>query len=340
MEAYFYEHRMNIEFIGKRERKNKMKKIRIIITSVLMVMALMVAPFGASASAADLEFGMPYFLSFNGVITGVSQRTDGSIFVSLENEETGMLMNFVVNEKTYMVSTAPVEGAKATGYFYANRPAIMIYPPQQTAIVMEVNPATDRVTHVNRFDENLISYDNSLRIISTSTTQVINQRNETFVGDLRNRDLVVIYNVATFSIPAQTTPIKVIVLDREVSLEVRDASELDMVVNNKIISAPDAYYNQSGVLMVPLRAVAQELGYSVMWEHSAKIVFLDNTIAVYVDRDYYTYARMAPIQLGTAAENHKGIVYVPLSFFTEVMRLNNAYVFEGQIVIDNLEKMN
>jgi hypothetical protein len=49
--------------------------------------------------------------------------------------------------------------------------------------------------------------------------------------------------------------------------------------------------------------------------------------------------KMAPIQLGTAPAIVEGKTFVPLSFFKEVTRLNNAYVFESQIVIDNGERM-
>jgi len=89
--------------------------------------------------------------------------------------------------------------------------------------------------------------------------------------------------------------------------------------------------------MVPLRAVAEALDYEVRWEDATRSIYLNNVISLSIGNDYYTYARMAPIELGVAPVIVDGLTYVPLSFFREVVRMNNAIFFEGRIEIDNLE---
>ena len=95
----------------------------------------------------------------------------------------------------------------------------------------------------------------------------------------------------------------------------------------------------NGKVYVPIRAIAEALGFTVHWDEAARMVVLNNFITFEPGKDYYTYARMAPIELGTAPVLTNGSTYVPLSFFTEVARVNNAYVFEGQVVVDTFEKM-
>jgi hypothetical protein len=91
--------------------------------------------------------------------------------------------------------------------------------------------------------------------------------------------------------------------------------------------------------MVPLRAIAEALGYDVTWNNELQRAFLGKDISLNIGSDSYTYMKMAPIQLGTAPTIVEGKTFVPLSFFKEVTRMNNAYVFESQIVIDNEEQM-
>jgi len=84
---------------------------------------------------------------------------------------------------------------------------IMIYPPQYTlTAVAKVQEGV--FTKADRFDSNLLSKDQELKLNLAEGIEVIN-------GDLENltdRDLLVVYDVTTKSIPAQTTPLKIVVL--------------------------------------------------------------------------------------------------------------------------------
>ena len=61
-----------------------------------------------------------------------------SKFVSVENEE-GMPANFIISAGTYIVDNAEIEvGAVITGFFKADAPEIMIYPPQYGVDVVVV----------------------------------------------------------------------------------------------------------------------------------------------------------------------------------------------------------
>jgi hypothetical protein len=139
----------------------------------------------------------------------------------------------------------------------------------------------------------------------------------------------------------QVTPEKVIVLGKPKGSWTAPIhiTAAELVVEGKTIEAPPAFTTDDGVVMVPLRAAAEALGYEVTWDGGTQTVFLNSAISLQIDRDSYVYMRMAPITLGTAPVLRDSHTFVPLDYFREVLRLNNAYFFEGQIVIDNAEKM-
>ncbi|MCC5908814.1 MAG: copper amine oxidase N-terminal domain-containing protein, partial [Clostridiaceae bacterium] len=238
-------------------------------------------------------------------------------------------------------------GSIVTGYYDANAPMLMIYPPQYSVEVLVVEEEKEKFESikVDLFDENLISADNTLKINLSDDTKIISKNGEKFEGDLTNRKLAVTYSFSTRSIPAQTTPTQIIVLSEE-EIEEKgavitsyDVSSMDIIVDNKKIEAPSAYENVEGEVMVPLRAIAEALGFDVSWEAETQSVRLGKGIVLTMDEKNYNYMKSTPIQLRTAPELVKGVTFVPLNFFREVVGMNNAYVFEAQIVIDDGEIM-
>lgn len=115
--------------------------------------------------------------------------------------------------------------------------------------------------------------------------------------------------------------------------------KIEYVVNGTKIEAPAPYINDDFTVMVPARAVCEELGYTVKWNGEENTAEIGTGIRFTIGKDYYTIGRAAPIELGIApvAENNRA--FVPLSFFRDLTNMNNAYYFEGQIVINNDEKM-
>lgn len=284
------------------------------------------------------------FGSFTGKVKAITafEGVEDSKFVLVENSE-GIEANIIISKDTYVLNNAEIAvGTVITGFFNANAPMIMIYPAQYNAEVVVVDNK-DQNVKVDLFDENLISSDQFLKLNISVATEIILQDGAAFKGELANKKLVVLYGPSTRSIPAQTTPDKVIVLLEKEAAPVNplpgDVSKMDIVVNNKKIEAPAAYTNEKGTVMVPLRAIAEALGYEVTWNNAQQSAFLGKAISLTIGLDSYNYMKTAPIQLGTAPTIVDGKTFVPLSFFKIVARMNNAYVFESQIVIDNEERM-
>ena len=131
--------------------------------------------------------------------------------MSLENVDLGPV-NFIISPGTYFVNHEVIKvGDKVTGFYDANAPVPLIYPPQYRAIVMAKNTGAQNVT-VDYFNNQLISSDGNLKLNIGPSTEVILTNDQIFNRYPGNRSLIVLYGPTTFSIPAQTTPYKIIVL--------------------------------------------------------------------------------------------------------------------------------
>jgi len=289
------------------------------------------------------------YKAFTGIVKEIREREgmEDSKLVSVESKD-GNPADIVITCDTYILEDAEISiGDTITAYYDATRPMIMIYPPQYSAEVVVVE-SSERNVKFDIFNEGLASSDNQLKLNISDETEIFLQDGTTYEGELTGKRLIVIYGSATKSIPAQTTPYQIIVLfdmeeekPGEVAVEEKqayDVSTMEIIVENKKIEAPAAYESNQGVVMVPLRAIAEALGYEVVWNNETQSVMVGKDIFLTIGKDGYTVGEDI-IKLGAAPELTEERTFVPLSFFKNVMKMNNAYVFEGQIVIDNEEVM-
>lgn len=155
---------------------------------------------------------MANFQSFSGIITMITNNDGGCYkLVSVDNEQ-GMFVNFVVEPMTYFVDHMMVRiGDRITGFYDANVPVPLIYPPQYRAVVMAADSPNQHVK-VDYFNEYLVSSDGQLRLNLSPQTPVLLENGQQFTGNLTNRNLIVSYGASTKSIPALTTPSQIIVM--------------------------------------------------------------------------------------------------------------------------------
>lgn len=165
---------------------------------------------------------MNQFGYFSGVLTRISDFWTGEgqqagcnkLFSVADRNES--VVNFVVTPETYFVDNVMMkEGDPVIGFYDANAPVPLIYPPQYRAIVMAKLSPLQNVM-VSHFDSQLVSSDGSLKLNLSPLTRIIMENGQAFTGSIANRNLVVLYGATTRSIPAQTTPYKIIVLCRAV----------------------------------------------------------------------------------------------------------------------------
>lgn len=334
-----------------------MKKSQKILSGVIITSMLSASAFGilaldlkgpqnlfqtvqAEAAESNTEQNRAFYNSFTGTVTMINPVYDingntiaGKKLVLVENKD-GLQVNFSVNEDTYWFNADDVKiGDSLTGFYEADKPVIMIYPPQYQANVLAVN-LKDQELKADIFDKNLLSADKQLKLNISKDTKIIDKSGNAYTGKITSEKLLVVYRFTTKSLPPQTSPEKIVVLDPTKS-NITNVSSMDIVVNNEVISSPAAFSNKDKTVMVPIRAISEALGYKVTWDKSNKSVRLNNSISLSVGKDYYVLGKMAPITLGSAPISLKGKVYVPLSFFKEVVGVTTADSINGQIVIYN-----
>lgn len=158
------------------------------------------------------------FGSFYGVVKEISDFWTGSEdtsgcyrLMAIQNSD-GSIINFVVSPFTYFVEHAMVsEGDMVTGYYNADAPVPLIYPMQIQAIVIAKDMLNINVK-VDYFNNQLVSSDGTLKINPSLQTEIVLINNQEFFDSPENHNLIVLYGPSTRSIPAQTTPYKIVVM--------------------------------------------------------------------------------------------------------------------------------
>ncbi|KOP69988.1 copper amine oxidase [Lysinibacillus sp. FJAT-14745] len=205
------------------------------------------------------------------------------------------------------------EGDKIVAYTFANKPQKLIYPPQFNPDVVIVETKEAGFVEVDYFLENLTNTYDMLKLSIGENTELLNTKGEKVTAkDLTEKNLVVFYTASTKSIPAQTTPSKVIVLD--------DESENTVDAEIAKIIATD-YYEVDGTKMVPLRLIAEKLGYTVESTGRGAIVSKGNlSYTITRGEKMFGYNKaLRPLHAAPALlEGNK--TYVPVEFVEEYLK--------------------
>lgn len=115
--------------------------------------------------------------------------------------------------------------------------------------------------------------------------------------------------------PSRTQPVTGIA-----TKAVADGAVLNL--NGVDYKIPAPYTAENGTLMIPLRAVAEAMGFAVQWHGDTGDIILENG-ALYVKMnafaDGYALSKAAAVKLGTAPVAENGMTFVPVEFITEVI---------------------
>lgn len=216
------------------------------------------------------------YMKATGVIQEIEKETDG-IRLTIENEDK-MITILRINDESLLFNSATTnqlkladlkKGAIVEAYYDKNKPMILIYPATVTPEIVIVKDEKDfGSVKISQFDTNFLSLDGELKLNMGEETPLFNQQGEAIeLKDLQGKELVVFYSITTMSLPPQTPPTKVIALDdiTEEAPEVTPEPEVkpEETTGVEEIIANDHYMNK-GVKMIPLRKVAEHLGYKVL----------------------------------------------------------------------------
>lgn len=300
----------------------------------------------------------------------VTDVTDTQISTTLNAEDAENLentVNYTITDKTIVLGFANGDvksvkdikkGDKITVYSNAYAPAPLIMPPQYQADVIVVEDAAATInsidvdTYVKGEDEMLVNISNTLALNIAEDTEIVDREGKKAdAKELDKKDLAVIYSASTKSIPAQTTPIKVVVLgENEMALKALEAANAtpapeatpeatpevtdapvdyskvkDITVGEKVITN---IYKENDTLMVPLREIAETLGFTVEWDGATKSIMLNGGMySLKIGENAYGKGKMMPQQLKAAPViKDDDLTYVPVEYFTELLEANDSIV--------------
>ncbi|MFJ7700620.1 stalk domain-containing protein [Lysinibacillus fusiformis] len=315
----------------------KMTKVVPFAMAALLVGSAMGVPT-ASASEAEAvvntsetneQQAQPVFVKVTGKVENVDVRDNATYYTVVEGEQT----NIVVVDKDSLVfdntgkEVKLQKGDKVSAYSYAKKPMLAIYPPQYNPEVIIVEKDNMGSVEVDYFDKNLIDTDNYLKLNVGEDTKIESvSGKELKASDLEEQHLVVFYTIATMSIPAQTPPSKVIVLDnieKEEPVEVDPAPTPEPTPDHGAIEEiiQKDFYEVEGTKMVPLRLIVEKLGFEVEVTPKGAIIS-KGAVSYTITRGQKEYGYNKAIRQFDVAPAllENGKTYVPVEFVEELMK--------------------
>ena len=323
------------------------------IVTLLLAAALMSASVAFAESTPDLIAANPDVsieqISRPEVKAGMfSKITAGAAKLSKLSDDATLIealdsndqeVSFVVGKDTLIVDSEGkaaeiADGMQFTTYTYWNEPTVLMLPPRYNpAVIVVENGIGDMANDAGAFkkddSERFVNSENTLSIVAGEKTETVDREGKKFEGDLDGKDLLVFYTISTRSIPAQTTPEKIIVLGDSGELPPAEAENTTGLESVKKIKIGDLEFDTkeiNGANMVAVRPVSVALELDVAWNNETKTVnvgTLQMGVSFKVGENKYSKAKMAAAELSAAPYLEQtaegGVTYVPVEFFTEVI---------------------
>lgn len=253
------------------------------------------------------------YMNFSGTISELKQE-NGSITLTIENQETSMKTILHLSEEALILNSGTTEklqkeelkeGLHISAYYDKYKPMLLIYPPVVTPDIIVVNDKEMGNVKVSMFDKNFLSLDNTLKLHLSEETILLNEQGDRITKEeLKDKELIVFYTVTTKSIPAQTTPVKII------ALEPTEGQLMEEV--QQLIS--EDHYIKNETKMIPIRKVAEHLGYHVEWKQGEVIINKQNrSFQISIKKKEYGYNRSIRY-FKVAPEIKNGKTYVSEEF--------------------------
>ena len=140
------------------------------------------------------------------------RRSNGCIIYVTMEDMDGNTVVFLLAPTTYVVDFDTLSvGMRCTFWYLMDAPMVLIYPPQYNAVAA-AQEENGRMVNVAYYDNDLVNDTQTLQLNLDANVDVRTINNQYFQGSPANHNLVVTYDNSTRSIPAQTTPRKVVVL--------------------------------------------------------------------------------------------------------------------------------
>lgn len=284
---------------------------------------------------AALEEVMPSYLTTLGEVTEINAEEN---YVIVKNDADEIRFN--MDENTLLIGNdAASKFELAEGKLVSvthSQAMTMSIPAQSYAFaVIEINE-TGMGNPIYTVVEEVKETENGLVIVTDAGTKEISVAKEAQVLPFLTRNIVRIedvkagsrvllfYDMLTMSIPAYATTEKVVILPELVVEETEEVAENVVVLANgeKVeIKEDEEIYEVEGVKMIPLRTVAEALGFEVVWDAEGQSINLVKETFSSMIRigDVEGGINRARLVLEVAPQLPADKTYVPVSYIDAVL---------------------
>lgn len=266
----------------------------------------------ALADAAETEADAAY-ITTSGKIADISDTQDGSKVITIDNENGGL--RFVVSAATVIADRVTesiitvdqlTDGMEVTVVYGANSPMGMSMPPYLGSVTAVVANADKGFVSVGLFNEDLLNTADMLQLNIQEPANIqttLGTKSILGADSVKNKNAIVFYDVTTRSIPAQTTPSMVLLLEeREAAAETEAAPAEESTTREA--AAPET---------IALRDAVEAMGYTVTWQGKTEPVLLekDGVVAsVTLGSTTYVVEGDMAMEAASAPVLTNGVLYV------------------------------
>lgn len=159
---------------------------------------------------------MSRFSPLEGVVTSITPLQSGTftsyctflVYIQTRYQEVYQVL---VSSATYVLDQKPIRrGDTIIAFYDTQAPMPLINPPQYQAVAV-IFPRRGEYAMFDYFDRNLRNSDNTLVLNLSGTTSMQLPNGQYYLGIPGGQYLLVLYTSTTRSIPAQTTPHRIVV---------------------------------------------------------------------------------------------------------------------------------
>lgn len=221
---------------------------------------------GTNNTKETQETEQAAYVTYTGTVLEKEEGQDGAWRVTIGNEEGPTLVANLMPGVQVFDAGAPEEsksvedvgkGMEVTFILPSLSPMTMSLPPQSSSVEAVVLHSADGSFTVGKFDENLVCEEAMLQLNlseETPISSITGNKKVYSAEDVKNSEALVFYTITTRSIPAQTTPSKVVIL-----AEAEDAAQPQVTAETKSVT------EEAVATYVPMRTIAEEAGFTVEW---------------------------------------------------------------------------
>ena len=253
--------------------------------------------------------------SYNRYLGKVASVDKGVVNVELD----GVTYGFLAPKAIYTINGEKTKEVKAGDMVTVLSNASLKtkdIEPAEVIVVTNEESNTSVYLDTFKFDgESLVSADGEL---------VLNMDN---AKKYDNKKLLVFYDFATLSLPAQTNPIKVVEIQSRASICFKVGDSI-LSINGKDIEVEKPFIAGAGTTLVPLRVISEAFGADVEWNGEDKSVTIklgDKTIVVKINSKSATVDKDTVIELEEAPQLKNDTTMVPLRFISETLGADVQY---------------